>query len=57
MKMDDKAQTSLEYLVIVTLLLVIAAVIGLLSANLYTIKEITEDANSDYTQKLIKMLE
>ena len=37
--MDDKAQISLEYLIMVTMSLAIAAAVVMLATNLFTLKE------------------
>ena len=55
--MDDKAQTSLEYLIIVTMLIIITAILGLLSSNLFSLKNATTNANTAIKDNLINMIQ
>lgn len=53
--MDDKAQVSIEYMLILSVLIAIAAAVSLFATNLFGLKESTKEVNSGLKRNLDSM--
>ncbi|GEM_PF-7074349 len=54
--MDNKAQISVEYLIIVALLIMIATLVALLSTNIFGIKEGVKGRTTSFLKDLSGMI-
>lgn len=54
--MDNKAQISIEYLVIVSVLMVIVTVVALFAVNLFGIKESIKLRGETFTEQALEMI-
>ena len=54
--MDNRAQVSLEYLIIVSALVVMAAVIMVLALNIFSLKEGIKERGTTFIEKTSEML-
>ena len=55
--MDDRAQVSLEYMIIISILIGIAAMVSLLAGNFFGLKKSTIEINNNYKYNLDQMWE
>lgn len=54
--MDDKAQVSFEYLIMIALLIVIASLVMVLSKHYFTASDSMKDTGRIYSEKALDML-
>ena len=55
--MDDKGQVSLEYMIIISILIGIAAMVSLVAGNFFGLKKSIVEINNNYKYNLDKMWE
>ena len=55
--MDDAGQVSLEYLIIISVLIGIAAMVSLMAGNFFGLKKSTIEINNNYKKNLDLMWE
>ena len=55
--MDDKAQVSLEYMIIITLLIGLAAFVAFIATNLFMTKQSIVDRGEVFKEKALGMLD
>lgn len=54
--MDDRAQLSTEYLIILAVALVLAAMVGIVAFNLFSLKDSIADNISIYSSRALQMM-
>ncbi|MFW5902318.1 MAG: class III signal peptide-containing protein [archaeon] len=55
--MDDKAQIGFEYLVLVSIVIVIASIVIFLSQNYIATSETVRETGKQYSEKTLEMME
>lgn len=54
--MDNKAQVSFEYLILIALLIIIAALVMILSKHYFTASDSIKETGEGYSEKALNMM-